>query len=197
MARTDIELQRKFWNGWNVCREHSQGEVSSDQLEVVSGWLGDLGGRPRILEVGCGAGWTVGTLLQFGHVTATDLADEVLERAKKRHPPAEFVAGDFMALQFSGFDVLVCLEVLSHVADQPAFVVKLASALKSGGELILATQNRPVLERSSAVQPAKPGQLRKWVDRAELTELLAPFFDIVEMRTITPISDQGLHRFVS
>src|SRR5690606_11965356 len=184
---TAIEIQREFWNEWNAeYRECSQWEGSHDQLRVVRRWLQGRPWAPRILEAGCGTGWTVGELLAYGSVVGTDLADEVIERAKQRFPRAEFIAGDFMELEFSGFDVVVCLEVLTHMADQPAFVAKLAQALKPGGELLLGTQNRPVLEHSSKVQPPKPGQLRRWVDRKELRALLAPHFDILEMRTITP-----------
>ena len=81
-----------------------------------------------IIDVGFGAGWFCPQLTHFGRVTGTDLSDEVLARAKRRVPDVNFVPGDFMDLDFgaNSFDVIVALEVLSHVADQRAFIRKLA-----------------------------------------------------------------------
>jgi SAM-dependent methyltransferase len=88
----------------------------------------------RILEVGCGTGWLSARLLDFGEVTATDLADEVIARAQAAHPRVRFLAGDFMTLAAGDdYDVVVCLETLSHFVDQPAFVARLASCLRPGG----------------------------------------------------------------
>ncbi|MGQ0532904.1 MAG: methyltransferase domain-containing protein, partial [Caulobacteraceae bacterium] len=51
-------------------------------------------------------------------------SDRVLAEAAARIRDVRFIAGDFMTLDFGGkqFDVIVTLEVLSHLADQQAFV---------------------------------------------------------------------------
>ncbi len=104
-----------------------------------------------------------------------------------------------MSVELDGpFDVVVSLEVLSHVEDQHAFVARLRSELVDGGRLILATQNRPVLERFNWIAPPGPGQRRKWVSRTELTELLTDVgFRIDVMRTLSPKADRGLMRYVA
>jgi len=151
--------------------------------------------------VGCGAGWLDPSLKQFGAVTATDLSADVLARLRTRIPHVEFIAGDFMALPFepASFDVAVSLEVLAHVADQPAFIAKIHSLLRPGGQLMLATQNRPVLERHNlnSIQPAAPGQLRRWTDMTELRALIEPEFEISEMFTKTPRASQGPLRLIN
>ncbi|WP_206035695.1 bifunctional 2-polyprenyl-6-hydroxyphenol methylase/3-demethylubiquinol 3-O-methyltransferase UbiG [Roseomonas sp. HF4] len=113
-------------------------------------------------------------MLPFGRVTAADLSDQVLARAARRVPRARFVAGDFMTLEFgeAAYDVAGSLEVLAHVANQQAFLGRIARLLRPGGHLLLATQNRPILELNRIPLPA-PGQLRKWMDRRELRQLLA------------------------
>jgi len=124
--------------------------VSRDQKKVVLAWLTSIGRTDLdILDVGCGAGWLDPSLKQFGVVTATDLSADVLARVRTRIPQVNYIAGDFMKLPFeaSSFDVAVSLEVLAHVADQTAFVAKINSLLRPGGWLMLATQNRSVLER--------------------------------------------------
>jgi 2-polyprenyl-3-methyl-5-hydroxy-6-metoxy-1,4-benzoquinol methylase len=196
-----IVLQASFWNHWNaVQRERQVGEVSLRQAEVVLGWFDRIGRQDlKILEVGCGSGWFSPQLVRFGTVTATDLSGEVLERSAKRWPSVSFAAGDFMALDFGRetFDAIVTLEVLSHVFDQKAFIHKLAGHLRPGGHLMLATQNRPVLEKYNSIPPPPPGQLRRWVNHAELAELLQPEFEPTEMFTVSPVARKGIMRLVN
>jgi 2-polyprenyl-3-methyl-5-hydroxy-6-metoxy-1,4-benzoquinol methylase len=120
--------QVSFWNAWNAaCREHEIDRVSIDQGDQVARWLQQLGRKNLdILEVGCGAGWLCSRLREFGAVTGTDLSNEVLERASARSPDVTYVAGDFMVLDFrkEAYDVIVSLEVLSHVTDQSAFITQ-------------------------------------------------------------------------
>jgi 2-polyprenyl-3-methyl-5-hydroxy-6-metoxy-1,4-benzoquinol methylase len=194
-----IETQQAYWTKWSAeGREHRLSDISRDQLEVVLGWLTSLGKTElKIIEVGCGAGWLCPTLMQFGRTTATDLCADVLSRARARLPEVEFVAGDFMALDFDAakFDVVVTLEMLSHVADQDAFISKLARMLKPGGVLMLGTQNRPVLQNYNNI-PA-PGQLRRWVDKPELEALLKRHFQVRQVLTITPNANKGVMRFIA
>jgi 2-polyprenyl-3-methyl-5-hydroxy-6-metoxy-1,4-benzoquinol methylase len=201
MDNDSIGLQRDFWDAWNASnREQRLGDVSLDQRDMVVRWLSELRRTDLdIIEVGCGAGWLSPSLTPFGRLTATDMTERVLARASERFKDVRFVAGDFMALEFEreSFDVVVSLEVLSHVADHAAFVRKLSTLLRPGGLLMLATQNRPVLERFNAVEPAKAGQLRRWFDRRELRSLLAPHFEIQELKTITPVASRGLLRLVA
>ncbi len=192
--------QVAFWNDWNGAhREAGLADVSCDQARVVTSWLSTLGRRDLdIIEVGCGTGWMCGELQDFGRVTATDLSDQVLARARLRVPEARFVAGDFMDLDFgtNAYDVAVSLEVLSHVADQPAFLAKIASHLKPGGLLMLATQNRPQLQRND-IPPPQPGQIRQWVDRHDLTALLQPEFHVEQLFSVTPRFNRGYLRYVN
>lgn len=196
-----IDLQASFWNKWNADhREHHQSHISSRQAEVVTSWLERVGKSDmRILEVGCGSGWFTPTLASLGKVTATDLADEVLGRSAQRWKGIDFVAGDFMKLDFGAatFDVIVTLEVLSHVFDQQAFVRKLAHHLRPGGHLMLATQNRHVLEKYNSVPLPAPGQLRRWVYRHELEELLKPALESLELFTVSPVARRGVMRLVN
>ncbi|MEK1890129.1 MAG: methyltransferase domain-containing protein [Phyllobacterium sp.] len=191
-----ITLQQSFWNEWNASTRHVQlEEISLRQAAVVRAWLAQSGRKDLdILEVGCGACWFADELSQFGCVTGTDLSDEILGGAQQRLPHVKFVAGDFMKLDFGFecFDVIVSLEVLSHVEDQPAFIAKLASHLRPGGYLLLATQNRTVLQKFNRIPPPSPGQLRRWVDRAELSSLLSQRFEIVDLFSVTPKANKGV-----
>lgn len=196
-----LAAQRAAWERWNAeTREQRLGEISTDQRDCVLAWLQRLGRTDLdIIDVGGGAGWLCPSMARFGRVTGTDFSADVLARAQERMPEVRFIAGDFMSLPFeaSSFDVVVSLEVLSHVADQTAFVAKVAQLLRPSGMLMLATQNRPVLERLNRVPPPEPGAIRQWVDRDELNALLSPRFDIWEMNAITPRANRFPWKLVS
>lgn len=196
-----LDEQRSAWNHWNESgREKKLGPVSELQSAQVLAWIAALlRSDLDIIDVGCGAGWMSERLAAFGRVTGTDLADEVLERARVRAPHITYISGDFMtlALRPEGFDIAVSLEVLSHVRDQPAFLRRVASLLRPGGRLLLATQNRTVLERWSGVGTATPGQLRHWVNARELRRLLRADFERVELTSVMPVGDQGFLRLVN
>jgi 2-polyprenyl-3-methyl-5-hydroxy-6-metoxy-1,4-benzoquinol methylase len=196
-----IERQQSFWNDWNApFLDTERGEISRRQAEIMMAWLAGIGRDDcRILDVGCGSGWFSAQLARLGNVVATDLSDEVLAHAQQRWPNVRFVPGDFLSLPFEpgSFDVVVSLEVLSHVAEQDRFIRKIAELLRAGGTLMLATQNRPVLEHHCRVPPPAPGQLRRWVDRTELSKLVAPYFDIDALFSVTPVAQRGPRRLLT
>lgn len=197
-----IEEQRAAWNQWNTqtARERNLGEPSRRQAETIEAWLERAGiRRCRILDAGCGTGWMSERLQRFGEVTGVDLADAVIEQARKRVPGVRFLVGDLSheILERASFDVVVSLEVLSHIVDKPAFMTGLASMLKPGGLLMLATQNRPVLERCKDIGGPVPGQVRRWVDAKELRALLEPNFVVEELTSVLPVAQQGIYRWVN
>ncbi len=190
---------KDFWNTWNSeHRESWVGETSRRQAQVVLDWMAGSEGL-TILDAGCGTGWLCAQLAPFGDVVGTDLADDVIARAQERWPELRFVAGDVMTVDVGAdFDVVVTLEVLSHVPDRAAFLDRVRNWLRPGGRLLLATQNRPVLTRFNRIPPAGPGQIRHWVDRRELRRLLTDAgFTIDELFVVTPQADHGLMRVVA
>lgn len=197
---TGLDVQEQYWSKWN--REKAQrplSEVSARQKRETIARLKQLERTDlAILEVGCGAAWLTPELQAFGTVTATDLSADAVASAAQRIPSARFIAGDFMQMDLpaQAFDVVVTLEVLAHVADQRAFAAKLARHLRPGGLLILATQNRPVLENHNTVRPTE-GQLRHWVDRHELAALLEPDFVVDELFSATPQANRGVWRVLN
>lgn len=195
-----MDDQTRFWNDWNAStREKFVSETSRDQSDAAIAWLAATNRHDlAILDVGCGAGWMCDALSQFGTVTGTDLADEVLARAAQRLPHVTFIAGDFMTLRLEerAYDAIVCFEVIAHVHDQRAFVEKLAALLRPGGMLILSSQNPWVLTRSD-VDPLGKGQVRRWLSRKQLRTILQERFHVGDMHTVTPYGDKGLLRLLN
>lgn len=194
-----VDDQASYWDKWNArSREITLPASSSRQGDLVEQAVAALGCSDlKILDVGCGTGWVCQRLERFGQVTGTDMTPTVLDRARIRVPMARFVCGDFFRLDlpYGAYDVIVSLEVLSHVADQQALVARLASLLKPGGLLLLSTQNRPVFERWDSVAPPDPAQIRRWIDRRELLRLLTPCFESIVVRSLVPAGNRGVLRF--
>lgn len=200
-ADAPISDQQTFWNSWNTIFVGAQrGPTSLRQAEVVEDWLGALEQCPlSIVDVGCGTGWMCRKLLRFGAVTGIDLSDEVLAGAQVQNSDVRFVAGDFMEMDLTAIraDVVVTLEVLAHVADQGAFLRRIVQILKPGGYLMLATQNRFVLERSAGVAKRAHGQIRQWVDRHRLRALIQEQFELEQLISICPYGHGGVLRIVN
>ena len=191
-----LQDQAAYWDSWNLkARNGHLPPTSRRQGELVEDFVAGLGRRDlSIIDIGCGTGWMSERLLPFGSVTGIDITSATIAQAAARVPEVRFLCADIYGADLppGHFDVAVCLEVLAHAGDQPGFVRRLASLLRPGGALILATQNRPVLERWSAVAPPDRHQIRQWVDRGELSALLEPCFERLRIRSIVPVGDRGL-----
>ncbi len=198
-----VEAQRQFWNAWNAMYREDGTQLpppNQRQADTVLGWLRETNRGPRrIVEVGCGSGWFCDRLTEFGPVLGIDLSNEVLERSRRRYPQVSFTDGDFMQVEPppASADVVVALEVLSHVRDQPAFMARIARLLGDDGVLMLATQNRYVHERIEDVKARGPGQVRQWVDAAQLRRLLEPHFEVSRMTSLHPMGHAGLLRWIN
>lgn len=197
-----IDDQRRFWNDWDAHFRENQplDPVSLKRCAKVLTWISSLNlGTRQILELGCANGWLSSQLANYGHVTGIDLADEVIARAKSRCPHIDFRAGDILTMDLGDgtFDLAVSLETISCLPDQEKFIDALARSLRSGGYLIMTTQNRFVFERLDSVAARAPGQIRKWVSRGELKALLRPRFRVLRMETIVPTGHRGVLRFIN
>ena len=104
----------------------------------------------RVLDVGCGAGLASEVLARAGaDVTGLDAAPEALGAARahaaktglsisyREGTPESLLSGGE-----GGFDAVLALEVIEHVANRAAFCRHLAALLKPDGRLFLSTLNR-------------------------------------------------------
>lgn len=109
-------------------------------------WLAErLPREGRVLDVGSGTGRpTAAALVAAGHsVLGVDVSPVMVELASRQVPGAEFRHADIRELPlgegaFDGICVFFSLLQMSR-ADQTALVRRLASALRPGGHLVLAT----------------------------------------------------------
>lgn len=187
--------QIQFWDRWNTEYRTSdihpfmarQRDIAVDVARHEQ--LRDA----RILDVGCGTGWLGHALLPFGKVAGTDLSPSSIAFGRNAFPGVDLQCGNFLELALDGpFDLVVSADVISHVYDQARFVQRVAELLRPGGVFLLMTQNSFVWNRSSHLQPVKPGQIRNWPSVRRVHALLARDFHVERITSIVPGGDRGI-----
>jgi SAM-dependent methyltransferase len=129
--------------------------------------------RPRLLDVGCGAGGNLAALARAAEPFGIDAspAAVALCRARGLHATAVATAA---ALPFAdaAFDVVLCCDVLGHrsLPDRRAPLAEIARVLRPGVGLLLL--NLPAYQALLSPHDAAYGQDRRFT-RAEASGLLA------------------------
>ena len=131
--------QSNFDLYWQT-RDLEKADLRSQQRsEIVYSLLSQKAGR--LLDAGCGRGWNSAFFQQKGfNVEAFDISPEEVDLTRQRGIPAQIL--DLEQDRLEGeYDVILCLEVLQFVIDPLKVLLKLESALKPRGELILSLPN--------------------------------------------------------
>ncbi|OHB72694.1 MAG: hypothetical protein A2W23_10510 [Planctomycetes bacterium RBG_16_43_13] len=99
----------------------------------------------RVLEVGPGSGIYLTALAGlFEDVTAIDIEEAYLRNSRyiqDCHTNINLLIDDIKCskLTTGSFDLILCTEVLEHIADSPAALAEMHRLLKPGGTLIIST----------------------------------------------------------
>ncbi len=100
--------------------------------------------RGRVLDVGCGRGWTLNALREQGfEVQGVELSEHAARHAREQLQ-LNVAVGPFEPRQYADgtFDAIVIWHVLEHLRDAPSLLSELARILKPGGVIALAVPNR-------------------------------------------------------
>lgn len=108
--------------------------LQDDELELKQ--------RYSLLDVGCGNG-SLHTLFHYDYqVYGLDFTKHFIDEAKEAHPGNYYVVHDAcQPYPFSGFDVVICVELLEHVPSPYMVLENIYNALKPGGSAIVSTPN--------------------------------------------------------
>ena len=188
--------------GWST----PAGRVRADRRARLFRELGRMGADSVVLEIGCGTGeFTRRVAPCVGHLTATDLSPELLERARKRLREANlaakvtFAIQDAMKLTLAGssFDAVFGCSILHHV-DAEAALREMCRVLKPGGWCVFSEPNmmNPQIavqknigffKRRAGDSPDETAffwwELRKFFERAGLDRVLVRHFDFLHPGT--------------
>jgi SAM-dependent methyltransferase len=123
----------------------------------------------HVLDAGCGEGY--GSRLLAAHaatVLGVDVAADVIAHAASAyprgvHPGVEFRHADLcqLPLSRSSVDIVVCLQVIEHIADVDGFLSEVSRVLRPGGEFVCATPNRLTFSPDRAA-PRNPFHVREY-----------------------------------
>jgi len=123
-----------------------QDPVSQSHRKWIAGWLARQGrGVSRILDFGGGFGTLARMIVAMSPDLRVEIAEpfpfETARRLTRPFGNAVFVDG-----ATGIYDALVCLDVLEHMPDPTATLMKLLGSLRPGGYLIAGNAFRPYVK---------------------------------------------------
>ncbi|MEI9906165.1 MAG: bifunctional 2-polyprenyl-6-hydroxyphenol methylase/3-demethylubiquinol 3-O-methyltransferase UbiG [Asticcacaulis sp.] len=154
----------------------------------------------RLLDVGCGGGILSEPMRRTGFsVTGLDASAENIGTARTHAGMAgldiRYLSQTVEQVAEAGqglYDVVLCMEVIEHVADPDGFLKTCASLVRPGGLLFLATLNRTLKSKVLAIGVAE--YVLKWVPAGthDWEKFLAPweiraFLDGTPLTTDAPV----------
>lgn len=137
----------------------------------VSRFLDQVDSGGRVLDVGCSHGQMSFWLSQtypMAQVTGIDLNPKLIQHCNVIHKETgldnlEFRVADILSLSDStGFDLIVCCDVLEHISDWELGLTQMSALLRPGGKLVLHTPHKGFF------QSPKFG-LRRWLPLSTTT----------------------------
>ena len=164
-------------------------------MPQVFAFAGELAPGTRVLDVGCGNGYTCGEFIKRGcKVVGVDLSEKGIVLARATHPEGRFevVSADadiLGELCERPFDLVISTEVVEHLYAPRSWAAACFGALRPGGRLICTTPYHGYLKNLLISiagrwdQHANPlwdgGHIKLW-SRFTLTSLLteAGFVDV-------------------
>lgn len=111
-------------------------------------WVVGLGaGRGgRVLDAGCGEGYGAELLRTSldSTVHGLDYDHATLRHVRKTYPAIGCLRGNLVQQGVAGdsYDLVVSMQTIEHLWDQPAFVAECARVLRPGGTVVVSTPNR-------------------------------------------------------
>jgi ubiquinone/menaquinone biosynthesis C-methylase UbiE len=105
------------------------------KVKIVEGVIKNRG---IILDLGCGAGLSIGSLSKFGVVIGLDLSKQKLRKANEIYKHVDFILGDAQYLPFKDgtFNVIVAKDVLEHIVDDKRVVNEAYRVSKNHAEFV-------------------------------------------------------------
>lgn len=127
-------------------------------LMELGAMMGMMPEHGRLLDMGCGTGWTSVLFAKRGYdVVGQDLVPEAIEAARSLKQQngldnLDFVVGDYESLGFKEeFDIVVFFDCLHHAVDEVSALASAYRALKPGGIVVTSEPGRGHERRSAAV----------------------------------------------
>src|SRR5580698_854993 len=141
-------MERNYNDYWaSLTVSHGSHPANRFRYELLTGELEQLSLQPaRVVDCGCGDGSLLAVLsarVHCGELHGLDVADNV--PLHKLGIPVQFQQQDLGAPISPGlygqYDLVLCSEVIEHVANDDMVLQNLARLVKPGGWIVLSTQS--------------------------------------------------------
>jgi SAM-dependent methyltransferase len=166
------------------CDPHDIGEEWQREVYVAARSLMRERGLRTVCDVGCGSGFKLAEILGEFETVGLDLP-QTIEKVRKRYPDRTWISGSFDELHGSKFDLVICADVVEHVADPVALMHMLVATASQA--VVVSTPDRDRLySRGDSWRfgpPRNPSHLREWT-MAEFRAFVDPYLS-VERHEIT------------
>ncbi len=150
-TRSDIEFNIQAHNKvaakyatihGEIYNQHEQARLHASLKEAL-GLIQTQSNRPKVLDLGCGAGNLTDHLVALGvNVISSDVSDRFLEQIRQRHKPSSVATLklngiDLSNIETSSLDMVATYSVLHHIPDYLGIIDECMRVLKPGGILYL------------------------------------------------------------
>ena len=141
----------------------------------------------RVLDIGTGTGVLLPFVFkevgQNSHITALDVAEEMLNRARVKgfDGDIDYLQADVTSIPLRDglFDAVVCYSSFPHFQDKPRALAEISRVIKGGGKLVIChTSSRATINEIHRSIPAVGNdiipdrrQMQAMLSRAEFTEI--------------------------
>jgi SAM-dependent methyltransferase len=109
-----------------------------------------LGDHARILDIGCGDGFHLRLLRQFGkpgwQLEGVDTSDRAVMAARDSGLHVHLGTVESAELAADSYDLVLLIATIEHVEDPPAVLSAAARLLKPGGRAVVVTDNTHTLD---------------------------------------------------
>ncbi len=154
-----------------------------------------LSGIQKVLEVGCGSGFSTFQLAEFflnKHFEASDIDENLVKEAQQKNPSVKISQESVYDLQRenNSFDLIFCLEVLEHL-EKPEIALSELSRV-SAKYVLISVPNEPFWRILNMARfkylknfGNTPGHLNHW-SKKEFASLVSKYFKIKKIATPLP-----------
>jgi len=132
---------RDFYN--EIADDYANDEYENDSiLTLLEQFTSLLPPSPKILDMGCGAGYRCRDLNSPGAmITGIDISEKAIQIARDKNPDCLFAVMDFMTMSDSlgRFDAIISIATLIHVPKNslPIMFSQISKCLNENGLLLL------------------------------------------------------------
>ncbi len=113
-------------------------------------WCKDLPSDARILDVGCGDGFHLRLLRDYGNprwrLEGVDLSPTAVECGRKLGLEIQEGAVENVDLPRASYDLAILIQTIEHIENPPQTLAAIYSLLRPGGKLVIVTDNARSLD---------------------------------------------------